>query len=88
MTIDGAHHISTDLFGAERYIRNANKRTTERGTWLEHFAMKTGRDIKYIAFKLTGVPTADLAAFDKQCETYKGGYAKAFFGALKVRPTD
>ena len=60
-------------------------RATERGDLLKYFSEKTGRPIKYIAFRLTAIPTSDLYHLQKQCDTYKGPWAKAFFGQLKVR---
>lgn len=73
-----------DLFGAYRIV--PKKGGSERGEFLKKFSEKTGKPIKYIAFKLTGVPTTDLYAFDKKCEEYaKSGkpYSKCFYGCLK-----
>lgn len=60
-------------------------RKSERGDMLKIFSEKTGKPIRYIAFRLTGIPTSDLYFIDKQCEAYKGPYGKAFFGMLKKR---
>lgn len=63
----------------------APSRATERGELLKKFAEQTGKPIRFIAFKLTGIPTQDLYFIEKQCDTYKGPWSKAFFGMLKVR---
>ena len=76
---------ASDLFGNYRMPVPASTRKTERGEFLKRFAAKTGRTIPFIALKLQGVPTEDLYAFEKQCDSYKGPWSKAFFGALKPR---
>lgn len=76
---------ASDLFGNYRILHNPSSGKTERGEWLKYFAKKTGRTIGFIAFKLTGVPTEDLWAFDKKCQEYKGGYEKCFWGCLKIK---
>ena len=76
---------ATDLFGNYRLVPS-KRRETERGMLLEYFSKKTGRPIKFIAFKLTSIPTPDLYHIKKQCDIYKGVWAKAFFGMLKVKP--
>jgi hypothetical protein len=75
----------SDLFGMKRYIVASNSRDTERGILLKKFSEKTGKDIKYIAFRLTCIPTADLYFIEKQCDNYKGEWSKCFFGMLKVK---
>lgn len=70
-----------DLFGGSDSIT----RTTERGELLKKFAAKTEKPIGFIAYKLTGIPTPDLYYIEKQCDTYKGPWSKAFFGMLKSR---
>lgn len=73
---------ATDLFGNYRIVP---KKGTERGALLQYFAEKTGHKIDYIAYKLTGIHTPDLYYIKKKCDAYKGPWAKAFFGMLKVR---
>jgi hypothetical protein len=34
---------------------------------------------------LSHIPTDELYAFYKMCDTYKGPFCKCFFGALKVK---
>lgn len=86
MTDGDGLKYGSDLFGNKR-ITLSNKRTSERGELLKYFAEKTGKPIKYIAFRLTMVPTADLYFMQKQCDTYKGPFSKCFFGMLKVSAT-
>lgn len=74
---------ATDLFGTFRFIATKG---SERGMLLKYFSEKTKKPLPYIAFKLTGIPTPDLYHIKKQCDTYKGPWAKAFFGMLKVKP--
>lgn len=71
-----------DLFGNKR-IMLSNSRKSERGEFLKHFAEKTGKPLGYIAYRLTKVPTSDFYFIQKQCDEYKGPWAKAFFGMLK-----
>src|SRR4051812_5714113 len=65
-------------------VVSGQKRTTERGELLKKFAEKTGKPLRYIAFRLTKIPTADLYFIEKKCDTYKGPWGKAFFGMLKT----
>lgn len=38
-----------------------------------------------ISILMAKVPTEDLHPFFKQCINYKGGFSRAFFGALKIK---
>lgn len=38
-----------------------------------------------IGMMVSHIKTDDLEAFYKQCGEYKGGFSRAFFGALKVK---
>ena len=53
-----------DLFNAERfaarYKKNGKCRGSERGTILEEIAKLTKHDIKFIAYKTTGLKERDL----------------------------
>jgi hypothetical protein len=57
---------------------------TERGEFLKKFGEKIGKPIGYVAMRLTGVPTADFYFIEKQCDNYKGPWAKCFYGMLKT----
>ena len=81
----GRQPVGLKLKSIGENVRESQR--VERGEFLKRFAEKTGRTIPFIAFKLQGVPTEDLYAFEKQCDSYKGPWSKAFFGALKVKPT-
>ncbi len=74
---------ATDLFGSYRFL--PKKKGSERGMLMEYFAEKTGKPLKYIAFRLAGIPTYDLYHIKKQCDIYKGPWTKAFYGMLKVK---
>lgn len=74
-----------DLFNVERYMKPSGKILTERGILLSKFSEKIGKPIPYVAFRLTKVPLCDLYHMDKQCSNYKGGYAKCWYGSLKVK---
>lgn len=41
-----------------------------------------------VGMMVSHLSISDLYAFLKQCENYNGPFSKAFFGALKVRPSD
>lgn len=53
-----------DLWGdsrfAARYKKNSKRRGSERGTILEEIATLTGHNIKFIAYKTTGLKERDL----------------------------
>ncbi len=76
-------HIK-DLFGDERIL--VKKRRTERGDLLEYFALKTKRNIKYIAFRCTALSVKDLYYIKSACDDYERNgnpWSKGFFGMLK-----
>lgn len=77
-------HIQ-ELIQNRKVEETPKKRASERGDFLKYFAKRTDRPIKYIAFRLTGIPTADFYYIQKQCDSYKGPWAKAFFGMLKPK---
>lgn len=89
MSSDGFQSIS-DLFGNHRLAVPQKKRASERGTLLEYFSAKTGREIGHIVPKLTGLKQRDLYYIKSAADSYeregKGSWSKAFFGMLKVRP--
>lgn len=81
---DGPRSIA-DLL-ASRSPKTAPGRATERGELLRYFSQKTGRTIKYIAFRVTGLSVRDLYYIKSSCDQYeKSGnpWAKGFFGSLK-----
>ena len=77
---------ATDLFG--QYKITPKGRKTERGELLKYFAQKTKRDIKFIAYKCTGLSIQDLYYIKSSADRYenegKGAWGKAFFGMLKI----
>ena len=77
------YQSASDLFGKKRFVLDTKTKKTERGELLKLFAQKTNREIRFIAFKLTGIPTEDLYYIDSVCSKYSGPYSKCFFGMLK-----
>lgn len=78
-----------DLFGNFRFIPVARKQR-ERGELLKYFCQKLGksqREIGFVAFKVTGIPTRDLYYIKSICDQYenegKGAWGKCFYGCLK-----
>lgn len=53
-----------DLFGSDRFAarfkKNGKQKGSERGTILEEISNLTGRNIKFIAYKTTGLKERDL----------------------------
>ena len=86
--------MKTPAFDMTRFAV-AKTRGSERGELLDRFLERLNPSrtasgfpplsIKRMAFMLSHIPTDELHAFYRQCETYNGPFSKAFFGALKVR---
>ncbi len=74
-----------DIPNIEKYTQNVSSRKTERGEFLKLFASKINKPIGYVAMRLKGIPTEDLYFIQKQCDQYKGEWAKCFYGMLKVK---
>jgi len=62
-------------------------RATERGELLKYFAGKLGRDIRYVAFKVTKMSVQDLYYLKSSCDAYEqmgNPWARGFYGSLKA----
>lgn len=67
---------------------SAPKRATERGELLKYFAGKLEREIRYVAFKVTGMKLDDLYFIKSACDSYErdgNPWSKGFHGMLKTR---
>lgn len=80
----------SDILGKRQYLFSGKK--TERGEILKSFAEKLGwfdskgkPAIGRVARAVQGIPTGDLYYIQKQCDSYKGPWAKAFHGMMKPR---
>ncbi len=72
-----------------KYGRVSTNKKTERGELLKYFAQETEKNIKYIAFRLTGIPTQDLYYIKSVCDELmrrqdKEDYLHAFNSCLYV----
>ncbi len=88
--------LKNKLAGMARYTTPTTKAKDRRSHLVEQFLERINnqerRDAGYkdvtparIGVMVAHIKTDDLEAFYKQCSDYRGGFSKAFFGALKVK---